>query len=83
IKKPNLIIFAGANGAGKTTLAGEFLPYAGIREFVNADAIAHGLSPFNPEGQRVEAGKLMLGRIKELIGKKQNAGRLAETGSPE
>lgn len=39
----------------------------GIREFVNADAIAAGLSPFNPESVAIEAGRLMLQRIRQLI----------------
>jgi hypothetical protein len=49
--QPNLYIVAGPNGAGKSTFARLFLPdYADCREFVNADLIAAGLSPFNPEG---------------------------------
>jgi len=47
--KPNLYIIAGPNGSGKTTFAKEFLPnYADCFEFVNADLIASGLSPFKP-----------------------------------
>jgi len=37
------------------------------REFVNADNIAAGLSPFNPDSVALEAGRIMLGRIRELI----------------
>jgi predicted ABC-type ATPase len=60
-------VIAGPNGAGKTTFASEFLlHYAECREFVNADLIAAGLSPFDPEGQAVRAGRLVLSRIKEL-----------------
>ncbi len=45
-----VVIIGGPNGAGKTTFAREFLPQeAGCPEFVNADLIAAGLSPFNPE----------------------------------
>ena len=62
-----LIIFAGANGSGKTTAAKELLPRIGVPEFVNADEIARGLSPFNPEGQTTQAGRLVLGRIDTLI----------------
>lgn len=63
-----LYIIAGCNGAGKTTASYSILPYAlGIKEFVNADEIAKGLSPFNPEGMAILAGKLMLRRISELL----------------
>ena len=52
---PNLYIIAGPNGAGKTTFANQFLPnYANCKEFVNADYIASGLSPFSPD--RVKMG---------------------------
>jgi predicted ABC-type ATPase len=61
------IMLGGPNGAGKTTAAATLLPQAlGIREFVNADEIARGLSPFNPEGAAVAAGRLMLARIRDL-----------------
>lgn len=59
--KKHLYIIAGPNGAGKTTASYSVLP--GIlqcREFVNADEIARGLSPFNPESVAIEAGRLML-----------------------
>src|SRR3954471_17251318 len=66
-RQPNLYIVAGPNGAGKSTFARLFLPdYADCREFVNADLIAAGLSPFNPESLAIEAGRLMLDRIKTL-----------------
>lgn len=62
--RPNLYIVAGPNGAGKTTFAREFLPnYAECLEFVNADLIASGLSPFSPERAAIRAGRLMLERI--------------------
>ena len=65
--RPNVYIVAGPNGAGKSTFARLFLPeYADCREFVNADLIAAGLSPFNPESVAIEAGRLMLGRIETL-----------------
>jgi predicted ABC-type ATPase len=38
-----------------------------IHEFVNADEIARGLSPFNPEGSAVAAGRVMLDRIRALV----------------
>ena len=67
MKTPNLYIIAGPNGAGKSTFAQRFLPtYAGCAEFVNADMIARGLSPFAPDGVQTEAGRLFLARIKAL-----------------
>ena len=63
-----LYIIAECNGAGKTTASMTILPKALlVREFVNADEIAKGLSPFNPEGVAIEAGRLMLERIDCLI----------------
>ncbi len=58
---PNVYIIAGPNGAGKTTFAREFLPnYADCPNFVNADLIAQGLSPFSPETAAFRAARLML-----------------------
>lgn len=71
-KQPTLIIFAGANGSGKTTVAKLLLPKRRIKEFVNADEIARGLSPLNPTGQAVAAGRLVLKRTKELIAKRES-----------
>jgi len=66
-RQPNLYVVAGPNGAGKSTFARLFLPeYADCREFVNADLIAAGLSPFNPESLAIQAGRLMLERIEAL-----------------
>jgi predicted ABC-type ATPase len=65
---PNLYIVAGCNGAGKTTASFTILPeMLSCREFVNADSIAAGLSPFNPESVAIEAARLMLSRIQELL----------------
>ena len=65
---PILYIIAGCNGAGKTTASYSVLPdLLNCREFVNADEIAKGLSPFNPESVAIEAGKLMLQRINLLL----------------
>lgn len=65
---PTLFIIAGCNGAGKTTASYTVLPeLLNIREFVNADEIARGLSPFQPEKLAIEAGRIMLGRIHQLI----------------
>lgn len=65
---PTLYIIAGCNGAGKTTASFTILPeILNCREFVNADEIAKGLSPFQPEKVSFEAGRIMLSRIRELI----------------
>ena len=65
--KPAVYVIAGPNGAGKTTFATEFLPdFVNCREFLNADLIAAGLSPFAPETENVRAGRLLLTRIREL-----------------
>jgi predicted ABC-type ATPase len=68
---PNLYIIAGCNGAGKTTASYTILPeILHCREFVNADSIAAGLSPFNPESVALEAGRIMLQRIHQLMEEK-------------
>lgn len=60
-------IIAGPNGAGKTTFAREFLPnYADCKNFINADLIAQGMSPFSPATAAFHAGRLMLGEINLL-----------------
>lgn len=64
----NLYVIAGCNGAGKTTASYSILPeILGCKEFVNADEIAKGLSPFQPGKAALEAGRIMLNRINELI----------------
>ncbi|MBM4086926.1 MAG: Zeta toxin family protein [Planctomycetes bacterium] len=64
---PRLYIIAGPNGAGKTTFARRFLPhYAGCIQFVNADLIAEGLSPFSPDTAAFQAGRVMLAEIRRL-----------------
>ena len=68
---PNLYIISGCNGAGKTTASLTVLPETlQCNEFVNCDEIAKGLSPLNPDGAKVAAGRLMLSRIKKLIADK-------------
>ena len=63
-----LYIIAGCNGAGKTTASYTILPEIWkCKEFVNADEIAKGISPFNPESVSFQAGRLMLQRIDELL----------------
>ena len=67
-----LYIISGCNGAGKTTASYTVLPeILDCKEFVNADEIAKGLSPFNPENVAIEAGRLMLQRIEDLLEKEE------------
>ncbi len=68
-----LYIIAGCNGAGKTTASFTILPeILNCKEFVNADEIAKGLSPFQPEKVSFEAGRIMLNRINELLLENEN-----------
>ena len=68
MKEKVVYIIAGCNGAGKTTASFTILPeILGCREFVNADEIAKGLSPFQPEKVAFEAGRIMLERINILL----------------
>jgi predicted ABC-type ATPase len=63
-----ICIIAGPNGAGKTTFAQRFIPAAvTITHFINADLIAYGLSPFAPEREAIQAGKLMLRQINKFV----------------
>ena len=65
-----LYIIAGCNGAGKTTASFTILPEVlNCKEFVNADEIAKGLSPFQPESVAMQAGRIMLARMDELLQK--------------
>ena len=69
----HIAIIAGPNGAGKSTCGPAVLKnHFKISEFVNADTIAAGLSAFQPEAVAIEAGKLMLKRIKSLAVKRDN-----------
>jgi len=68
-----LFIISGCNGAGKTTASYTILPeILDCEEFVNADEIAKGLSPFHPDSAAIQAGRLMLDRINKLITKGQD-----------
>jgi predicted ABC-type ATPase len=70
---PNLFILAGPNGAGKTTYARRFLPQEmRCHEFVNADLIAAGLSPFRPASAEFEAGRIMVRRLQQLSGERKD-----------
>lgn len=71
--KKNLYVIAGCNGAGKTTASFTILPeILNCKEFVNADEIAKGLSPFQPEKVSFEAGRIMLDRINVLLESNQS-----------
>ncbi len=62
------LIIAGPNGAGKTTFARHFLPReAGVLTFVNADLIAAGLSPLDPDRAAAQAGRLMIQAIRNHV----------------
>lgn len=66
-EQPQLRIIAGPNGSGKTTFVRQFLPrFAEVRNFVNADLIAAGLSPFAPEAAALAAGRIMVSEIQRL-----------------
>ena len=71
MKIPKLYVIAGPNGSGKTTFAEKFLPnYADCFEFINADMIAKGLSPFSPSRVAVKAGKILLDQIDDCSRRK-------------
>ena len=71
--KKDLYIISGCNGAGKTTASFTILPeILNCKEFVNADEIAKGLSPFQPEKVSIEAGRIMLERINDLLNSQEN-----------
>lgn len=73
MKQKKIVIIAGPNGAGKTTFAREFLPNeAHCPDFINADLIAAGLSPFQPETVAIRAGRLMLEEIETRIDQRQS-----------
>lgn len=70
---PSIIILAGPNGAGKTTFARSFLPQeANCLRFINADLIAAGLSPFDPDAVALKAGRLMLREIDDCVKQKES-----------
>jgi len=73
VVQKKLYVIGGCNGAGKTTASFNILPdLLNCKEFVNADEIARGLSPFQPEKVAIEAGRLMLARIDELLKSQQD-----------
>jgi predicted ABC-type ATPase len=70
---PTLCVLAGPNGVGKTTFADRHLPQT-LREleFVNADLIARGLSPYDPDSAAIDAGRIALQRIRHLVDTRQS-----------
>jgi len=72
-KKMKCYIIAGPNGAGKTTFAENYLPVeAECLNFINADLIAQGLAPFNPENVALEAGRIFLRRMDKIVSNKES-----------
>ncbi|MEO6065867.1 MAG: AAA family ATPase [Lysobacterales bacterium] len=72
---PRIVILAGPNGAGKSTFARQFLPHeAASPAFVNADLIAAGISPFEPQKASIRAGRLMLQEIARHIAARESFG---------
>jgi len=70
---PTIYVIAGPNGVGKTTFADTYLPYfVKELEFVNADLIAKGLSPYNPDSVAMEAGRIALARIRQLVAERRS-----------
>lgn len=68
---PTIYVIAGPNGVGKTTFADKYLPdEAKQLEFVNADLIARGLSPYDPDVVAMDAGRIAIGRIRQLVADK-------------
>lgn len=66
-ERSQIFVLSGPNGAGKTTVAAALLrERLRVDQFVNADLIASGLSPFAPDRMAFRAGRLMLQRIHEL-----------------
>ncbi len=71
--KKQILMIAGPNGAGKTTTALALMPhFFEHSEFVNADEIARGISPYQPESVAIAASKIMIARIRELLEQQQN-----------
>jgi predicted ABC-type ATPase len=72
-RSPRVVVIGGPNGAGKTTCASVLLPFdLNIRQFVNADTIAAGLSAFAPATAAIQAGRIMLARLEELARQRQD-----------
>jgi predicted ABC-type ATPase len=68
--KPRVVVIAGPNGAGKTTHAEALLETLGVNTFVNADHVARGLSGRHAEDVAIDAGRIMLRRLRQLADEK-------------
>lgn len=69
---PTIYLIGGCNGAGKTTFAKEFLPHeVKCLRFYNADELARGLSPLDPQAAAIKAGRLLLAEIRDSISRKE------------
>jgi len=72
-RRPHVVVLAGPNGAGKSTAAPALLRgRLGVPEFVNADTLARGLSAFSPEHAAIEAGRIMLARLRSLASQQRD-----------
>jgi predicted ABC-type ATPase len=72
-RPPSVVVLAGPNGSGKSTVAPDLLQGTlAVTEYVNADTIAQGLSGFAPQGAALEAGKVMLRRLRELAARRED-----------
>jgi len=66
-EQPIAIVLAGVKGAGKTTASQKLLAdRLAVMCFVNADMIARGLNGIVPESAALQAGRVMLSRLREL-----------------
>jgi predicted ABC-type ATPase len=75
IEKPAVVVIGGPNGAGKSTLAPRLLRAAmQVTEFINADLIAQGLSPFNADGAALAASEILLRRMEQFAEKRISFG---------
>lgn len=70
--QPVIYVIGGPNGAGKTTFARQFLPAAGVMDFLNADLLAAGLSPLSPGAMAMRSARLILSRWRELVSLRRN-----------
>jgi len=67
-RAPHIVVLGGPNGAGKSTAAPSLLHgRLRVSEFVNADTIARGLAAFSPESAALDAGRIMLRRLRQLV----------------
>lgn len=70
--QPRAVLIAGPNGAGKTTFARDYLPVEDeVSAFINADLIAAGLSPFDPDRAAIQAGRLMLEAVHDAVRRRE------------